>query len=243
MLFYLQLFNEWLQSRKAQWGGKRKRKHNSNSVYVSKHGQRKSPPELLPKEPPELLRRFGLKNKAPVKDELLKACIQSAAADADGNVDPQLLARAIGAGYSKYFVLGKVEEHLESIKDTKPPAAKKAKTISQRPGLGLGLMRKPQDAQYMDPPPAAMDVAEVVHQPMATTKRLNHGPTTTEQHLEQVPPARKAIAKEDEGSSKESAVLRPNTKVKVTNEDLVESTLPRDNVFEVPKEDKVSYNC
>jgi len=65
---------------------------------------------LLPKEPP----KFGLKNKVPVKDELLKACIQSATADADRNVDPQLLARAI---IPKYFVLLKVEEHLESIKD------------------------------------------------------------------------------------------------------------------------------
>ena len=73
--------------------------------------KRKSPPDVLRKEPP--------KNKVPVKDELLKACAQSATADADGNVDPQLLARAIGAGYSKYFVLLKVEEHLESIKDTK----------------------------------------------------------------------------------------------------------------------------
>ena len=50
-------------------------------------GKRKSRPELLREEPP--------KNKVPVKDELLKACLQSAAADADG------------------------EEHLESIKETK----------------------------------------------------------------------------------------------------------------------------
>ena len=114
--------------------GKRKQRtsiSSSNSGAeeegTRKHGQRKSPPELLPKESP----KFGLKNKVPVKDELLKACIQSAAADADGKVDPKLLARAIGAGYSKYFVLGKVEEHLESIKDTKPPAAKKAKTDEQ----------------------------------------------------------------------------------------------------------------
>ena len=86
-----------------------------------KKGKRKSPPE----EPP----KFGLENKAPepVKDDLLKACVQSAAVDADGNVDPKLLAQALDAGYSKYFVLGKVEEHLDSIKHTKPPAAKKAK--------------------------------------------------------------------------------------------------------------------
>ena len=71
--------------------------------------KRKSPPEELIKVP---------KKRAPVKDELLKACIESAAADAEGKVDSQLLSRAVAAGYSKYFVLVKVEEHLESIKDT-----------------------------------------------------------------------------------------------------------------------------
>ena len=103
------------RSKKGKGKGKGKGK--------DKKGKRKSPPE----EPP----KFGLENKAPepVKDDLLKACVQSAAVDADGNVDPKLLAQALDAGYSKYFVLGKVEEHLDSIKHTKPPAAKKTKIV------------------------------------------------------------------------------------------------------------------
>ena len=80
------------------------------AVLEDTQNKRKSPPEELTKVP---------KKRAPVKDELLKACVESAAADAEGNVDPQLLLQAVGAGYSKYFVLVKVEEHLESIKDTK----------------------------------------------------------------------------------------------------------------------------
>ena len=46
LLFYLQLFNEWLKSRKAQWGKQRKRKH-SHSVKPTTlsyaEGRRKAP--------------------------------------------------------------------------------------------------------------------------------------------------------------------------------------------------------
>ena len=81
------------QSSTASSGASGKSSSTSGGEPAVQDRVPKSPPELLHKEPP--------KNKVPVKDELLKACIQSATADADGNVDPQLLERAIGAGYSK----------------------------------------------------------------------------------------------------------------------------------------------
>ena len=80
------------QSSTASSGASGKSSSTSGGEPAVQDRVPKSPPELLHKEPP--------KNKVPVKDELLKACTHSATADADGNVDPQLLARTVGMQFA-----------------------------------------------------------------------------------------------------------------------------------------------
>lgn len=58
----------------------------------------------------------------------LDEAVQSAGIN--GKIDPVRLQTAIDAGYSKCFLLGKANEYWDSVKDTKPPAAKKAKRKS-----------------------------------------------------------------------------------------------------------------
>ena len=103
----------------------------------------------------------GSKKRKIVKDSLLKACVQSASASTDGIVDPSTLSAALNAGYSKYFitevVVPPVPQHSEKINNTvqgstnikRPfPFSEFLESDSHkrlRPGLGLGLMRKPQD--------------------------------------------------------------------------------------------------
>lgn len=55
----------------------------------------------------------------------LAAAVQSARIN--GQVDPTCLHRAVGAGYSKYFVLGQVAEYWDGVKDA-TSQAKKSKT-------------------------------------------------------------------------------------------------------------------
>lgn len=97
-------------SRKAP--GKRKR---GKLATAAGGGKKKSPPELLLSS--------GTQGKATFA---LQAAIQSAASDANGNVEPEIFQRALDAGYSKHFILG----NLDSLKDTKLPA-KKTKQVEE----------------------------------------------------------------------------------------------------------------
>lgn len=49
----------------------------------------------------------------------LVAALQSAAADPNGNVDPDAFGRALGAGYSKSFILVKAADHAKVMKNAK----------------------------------------------------------------------------------------------------------------------------
>ena len=87
------------------------------------------------------------------KDPLLKACVKSASESADGIIDQLALDAALTKGYSKHFITKVV---------VKPPVPQQPEKISTnmkrpfselesdsvkrlRPGLGMGLMRRPQD--------------------------------------------------------------------------------------------------
>lgn len=93
-----------------------KRKSASVSSTTTGGGDRKDPPPM-PLSPEDQAKATAA----------LQAAIQSATSDPNGNIDPGIFQRALDAGYSKSFILVKVADHLESIKDTKPPAVKKAK--------------------------------------------------------------------------------------------------------------------
>jgi len=91
--------------------GKRKRETSTaTTAAAASGGKRKSPLEALSSE---------MQANA---TSVLQAAIQSAANDANGNVEPEVFQRALDAGYSKHFIYGKM--NLDSIKDTKPPAKK-----------------------------------------------------------------------------------------------------------------------
>lgn len=121
------------KKKKEKGGGERcARKGAEVAAAQVPTGDRKSPPELIMggKSPPE----HQLRGKSSLQPEArggassaLDEAIQSAADDARGDVDPDALRRAMDAGYSRQFVLDKIAAHLDSIKDTKPPAKKKAK--------------------------------------------------------------------------------------------------------------------
>ena len=94
--------------------GKRKRGKSTTTATLG-GGKKKSPPELLLSS--------GTQGKATFA---LQAAIQSAASDANGNVEPEIFQRALDAGYSRHFILG----NLDSLKDTKLPA-KKTKQVEE----------------------------------------------------------------------------------------------------------------
>ncbi|KAL9187871.1 hypothetical protein ACHAXT_006249 [Thalassiosira profunda] len=94
-----------------------KRKSAGGKAKAADGGGKKPAAKKSKKDPTPVPLSAGAQSKA---SAALQAALVSASNSADGSVDPEVMQRAVNAGYSKFFVLGKVEDHLKG--DTKPAA-------------------------------------------------------------------------------------------------------------------------
>lgn len=125
---HINQFPSWSVKRIAATTKERRKVYRKGTVYFvniiynvpgRKTTKRKRGPKLDPVPEPLLPKQQKKATRA------LEAAVESAGINrGHWLVDPVLLQRAEDAGYSKRFVLVKVSEHWNTVKDTKPPAKK-----------------------------------------------------------------------------------------------------------------------